>query len=41
MTMQSQPTASSKKSLPLVPSGVTAADLDIDLEAELRAFEEA
>jgi predicted nucleotide-binding protein (sugar kinase/HSP70/actin superfamily) len=37
----SRPTTSPKKSLPLVPSSVTAADLDVDLEAELRAFEEA
>src|SRR5262249_53780759 len=39
MTMQSTPVQ--KKSLPIVPAGTTSADLDIDVEAELRAFEEA
>jgi predicted nucleotide-binding protein (sugar kinase/HSP70/actin superfamily) len=39
MTMQSIPVV--KKSLPLVPPGTTSADLDVDVEAELRAFEEA
>jgi predicted nucleotide-binding protein (sugar kinase/HSP70/actin superfamily) len=39
MTMQT--VSGSKKSLPIVPAHTTAADLDVDVEAELRAFEEA
>jgi predicted nucleotide-binding protein (sugar kinase/HSP70/actin superfamily) len=39
MTMQT--TTAAKKSLPIVAAHRTAADLDIDVEAELRAFEEA
>ena len=45
MTMQSQsiatPSATSKKSLPIVAAHKTAADLDVDVEAELLAFEQA
>jgi predicted nucleotide-binding protein (sugar kinase/HSP70/actin superfamily) len=40
MTMQSQSTTA-KKSLPVVPARTTSADLDVDVEAELRAFEES
>jgi len=40
MTMHSQPVTPQKKSLPLV-SARPAPDADIDVEAELRAFEEA
>src|SRR5512140_903438 len=39
--MSMQTIASPKKSLPIVAAKTTAADLDIDVEAELRAFEEA
>ncbi len=39
MTMQT--TTTLKKSLPIVPSHKTAADLDVDVDAELLAFEQA
>ncbi len=39
MTMQTITTP--KKSLPIVAPHKTAADLDVDVEAELRAFEQA
>jgi predicted nucleotide-binding protein (sugar kinase/HSP70/actin superfamily) len=41
MTMQSHSIATPKKSLPIVAAHKTAADLDVDVEAELRAFEQA
>src|ERR1700761_1210161 len=41
MTMQSQATTAPKKSLPIVAAHKTAADLDVDVEAELLAFEQA
>ena len=40
MTMQTT-TTTPKKSLPLVAPHTTAADLDVDVDAELRAFEQA
>jgi predicted nucleotide-binding protein (sugar kinase/HSP70/actin superfamily) len=40
MTMQST-IGTAKKSLPVIAPGKSAADLDVDIEAELRAFEES
>jgi predicted nucleotide-binding protein (sugar kinase/HSP70/actin superfamily) len=39
--MSMQTIATPKKSLPIVPAHKTAADLDVDIDAELRAFEAA